>query len=463
MIAQLAIEPWLIDSRQAQVRAAIALPDDEEIVMSRVVAASQSRGQTTIALGALTASLQALLTALSIVGVEHNWDEQLQKLTVVGMGLDRFVAPTSAIDIRGELAVAGLLVGLSISRPCAVELWVDAVVCDTLVPVLEPHHNIRVQELDPSNEAAGRSMVLEPRQLEGRPEGVCCRDFGLFSWVKQAVLLAGLRAGTPTIFEEDLATPDHLERALLRSGAPIEGHGSGIILHPPRDADALAPQVYEKIGSLGLVLPVVVAALASPHGELVFRDVSVNPTRAHVVPLLRSLGLDVRAIPEGDRQGEPIGQIRLAWGKESAFSSRLPKDVTISGETALRLGDGLLSFTVLAASVAGNWHFSDYLPQGRGGDARIKGRVFGLLRSAGAQVDETESGFVVQGRSGALNSVIVTSGGDPRLVLLATALALRANAPSQIDDVECLRQCFGKWVGTLKAIGAKITVKYEQA
>src|SRR5690606_31107801 len=152
---------------------------------------------------------------------------------------------------------------------------------------------------------------------------------------------------------------------------------------------------------------------------------------------------------------------RVLFRSESVFSSQLPKDVTISGETALRLGDGLLSFTVLAASVAGHWRFSDYLPQGRGGDVRIKGRVFGLLRSAGAQVDETESGFVVQGRSGTLNSMIVTSGGDPRLVLLATALALRANAPSQIDDVECLRQCFGKWVGTLKAIGATITVKYE--
>lgn len=472
MIAQLIVEPWLARSdsvqnsgdaaqQHATLRAALVLPDDEEIAMSRVVAVSQSRGRSTLALGALTSSLQALLAALALIGVEHNWDKSTQKLTIVGLGLDGFVAPTSAIDVRGELAVAGLLVGLCVSRSCPVELWVDSLVSEVLVPVLAPHHDITVINLDSVGETAGKCLVLGARDLAERPEGVCCRDFGLFSWVKQAVLLAGLRACTPTMFEEDWATPDHLERALLRAGAPIEGHGSGIILHPPRDADALAPQVYERVGSIALTLPLLVAALASPHGELVMRDVSVNPTRTHSVALLRSLGLDARTIPEGERQGEPIGQVRVAWGTASPFSASLPKDFALSGETAVRLGEGLLYLTVLAAGVPGAWHFSDYLAHDRGGDRRIIGRVHGLLRSAGAQIEETETGFVVHGRNETLHSVITTSGGDPRLVFLATALALRAGVPSQIDDVECLRQIFGKWVGTLKALGAKITVRYE--
>ncbi len=58
-----------------------------------------------------------------------------------------------------------------------------------------------------------------------------------------------------------------------------------------------------------------------------------------------------------------------------------------------------------------------------------------------------------------LRPLQVTTGGDYRLALLATILALGSDQASIIDDVECLRQGFPRWVGTLRAVGVQLEVK----
>ncbi|HXS19421.1 MAG TPA: hypothetical protein VN764_19620, partial [Polyangiaceae bacterium] len=81
-------------------------------------------------------------------------------------------------------------------------------------------------------------------------------------------------------------------------------------------------------------------------------------------------------------------------------------------------------------------------------------------RSSGAVVENRgDSGWHIQGRPDGLLPLTVTSGGDARLVLVATALALRGRAKSVIDDVECLRGTYPKWIGTLRALGVKLEIR----
>ena len=87
----------------------------------------------------------------------------------------------------------------------------------------------------------------------------------------------------------------------------------------------------------------------------------------------------------------------------------------------------------------------------------------GLLRSSGATAEDGgDSGWRIHGRASGLLPLTVTSGGDARLVLVASALALRAGTSSVIDDVECLRGTYPKWIGTLRALGAKVEVRDAQ-
>jgi 3-phosphoshikimate 1-carboxyvinyltransferase len=86
----------------------------------------------------------------------------------------------------------------------------------------------------------------------------------------------------------------------------------------------------------------------------------------------------------------------------------------------------------------------------------------GYLRSFGLQAEATESGFWVEGKGQRpLRPTRVTTGGDPRLAVLGSMLALCAESNSVIDDVETLSVLFPKFLGTLRALGARMEVTGE--
>lgn len=70
-----------------------------------------------------------------------------------------------------------------------------------------------------------------------------------------------------------------------------------------------------------------------------------------------------------------------------------------------------------------------------------------------------ESGFLfVPRREPKFRPIVTTTGGDGRLAVFATLVALGAGEPSEIDDVDCLRHLFPRWPGTLRALGARVEV-----
>ena len=470
MVAQLIVQPWHFRAENERnqnaapagpVRAAVSVPDDAEIAMARIAVASLSRGSSRLHLKFIAVEVGALLAGLERLGVSSHWDEAAGELSIQGAGLDGIRDPGQVLDVRGAAAAAALLIGISVARPFDVGLLVDPVVATLLLPCLDDTC-WEIEEVHSESEPGVLVRLLARTVEQDRPVGPSLRLNGLFSWVKQGVLLAGLRAASPTLLEEELATADHMERALLRARAPLSAEGTHIELHPPRDSDALAPQTYRHVGSPELALAVFCAANAAEAGELSFRDVSLNPLRTAMVPLLRGLGVDARATPEGDREGEPIGRLTFSWTRKGAPGSAHVRSAAVAGETSIHLGDGVLYLFALAADSAKPWEIADFLPRARGADARVWARALGLLRSAGARVSETDQGCAISADGRPLRPLFPTSGGDGRLVLLATALALRGAGPSRIDDVDCLRGIFPRWVGTLRALGAKVTIEDER-
>lgn len=469
MVAQLVVSPWLTQTddpeKNAGVRAALVVPDDEEILLARVALASQCVGTTRLALGFLPRSAEVLLRALDAFGVRHSWEPESGQLLVVGAGLGQWAAPEHALDVRGEAAVAALLLGMCVSRNHVIELWVGQTVADLLVPLLSQCHTIERSETP--DRLGGQALRLLPRAPDSpRAAGIEVRDLGAFPWVKQAVLLAGLRAGSRSVFEEQFASADHLERALLHVRAPLDAHGTCLTLHPPKNVDALRAESYEQVGSIDAGLAVLAAALAAPRGELGLLHVGLNPTRTQIFSLLRGIGLDVRVTFEGARQGEPVGRVVIGWDRQQRGHvdwGNGGRGGAVHGETSLALGDSQLYLAALAAGSSEAWTFSDHVSKVKDLDERVWARVVGLLRSSGATAEDGgDSGWRIHGRASGLLPLTVTSGGDARLVLVASALALRAGTSSVIDDVECLRGTYPKWIGTLRALGAKVEVRDAQ-
>src|SRR5690606_37609006 len=137
----------------------------------------------------------------------------------------------------------------------------------------------------------------------------------------------------------------------------------------------------------------------------------------------------------------------------------LLRGFAVSGENAARLGDSAIILFGLAARARGNSHFSDLVARARGADPRIWTRALAFLSAAGVKHSVNSDGIVIEGRDHELlEPLTVTTGGDARLALLATVLALGAKGPSVIDDVDCLALDFPRFVGSLRALGAQIEV-----
>ncbi len=80
----------------------------------------------------------------------------------------------------------------------------------------------------------------------------------------------------------------------------------------------------------------------------------------------------------------------------------------------------------------------------------------GVLRAFGVKCEELPDGLVIEGTDAPLASAEIASKGDHRIAMTACVLALLARGPSKITDCDCIATSFPRFVGTLRALGARI-------
>lgn len=438
VISQLIVHPQL-----TPLRGSVPIPQDEQVLLPRLALAVLSRGKSRFQGGAQARATRVFLDSLSNFGVQVERDAD--EIVLHGTGFSGLSRADRILDLRGEAQSAALLCGLLAGRAFESALLVDQVLGETLLPLL-----VELGLAESELVEGGFRVVLLAR--EERSSGLELSTTGLFPWVKQAILLLGLRANSPTVVEEQIASPDHLERALFRARIPIEIVGAQVTVHPPRDEDALAPMSWEAVGSMELLAYLGALAVLIPGSEIGVRGAGTNPTRSSFFSLSRLLGAQVGFSPKGDRQGEP-------WG-DYVFSGGKLRPAELSGEAMIRLGDGALPLSVLLGRTPGDSFLADLVSSGRAADPRIFQKLLGYLRSAGIEGVAEEFGIRLRGRTLARSPALrVTTGGDPRLALVGTLLGLVAEDVSVIDDVECLREMFPRWIGTLRALGARLEVR----
>ncbi len=137
--------------------------------------------------------------------------------------------------------------------------------------------------------------------------------------VKSAILLAGLRADGRTTVRESIATRDHTERMLRARGVPVErGAGPDGAVTWTVQGGTGVQAVDERVpGDVSAAAFWLVAGSIHPDAELTLRDVGVNPTRRHVIDVLRRMGADIAERrtdahadrPTDDGVGEPLADL----------------------------------------------------------------------------------------------------------------------------------------------------------
>jgi 3-phosphoshikimate 1-carboxyvinyltransferase len=178
--------------------------------------------------------------------------------------------------------------------------------------VLEP---LRAMGVEATGAPGERGETAPLRIVGGTLKGGEWRSKTPSAQVKSCVLIAGLAASGSTTYIESVATRDHSERMLAARGATInrtQGEDGSWSIRVQGEAELRAiPQVHVP-GDPSSAAFWLVAASLHPDADLTIRGVSLNPTRRHVIEILRRMGASIEETPgPDDGSGEPVGDLRV--------------------------------------------------------------------------------------------------------------------------------------------------------
>jgi 3-phosphoshikimate 1-carboxyvinyltransferase len=283
-----------------------------------------------------------------------------------------------------------------------------------------------------------------PVRIEGRPlHGAEIVLDVPSAQVKSAILLAGVEATGTTTLREPVATRDHTERALEALGAPIRRTDGFVSLERFRHGgfEASVP------GDLSSAVYAIVAA-AVTGGEVSIEGVGLNPSRRHVLDVLRRMGVRIDEEVEGTSLGEPFGRVVARAG------DLRPVRVE-AGELPL-VHDEVPALAALAAYAPGDSWFLG------GGELRVKesdrlATIVEGIRALGGLAGVEGDDLVVGG--GGLQGGTAASRGDHRIAMALAVAALGARGPVEVVEAEAADVSFPGFATALASMGARVETR----
>jgi 3-phosphoshikimate 1-carboxyvinyltransferase len=379
-------------------------------------------------------------------------DEATGELRVTGTGLYGLKAPKDALDCGNSGTTMRLLTGLLSAQAFASKLVGDASL--TRRPMLRVVGPLRSRGaiIEGAPHPTKADEVLAPLSIGPLPHGTYLKSLEYESpvasaQVKSAILLSGLFAHGTTWFKEPTLSRDHTERMLHAMNVPLRTVGTMIELDPSGWDGKLPAFDIEIPGDVSAAAFLLVAAQISPGSRVTVRGVGVNPTRTGLFDIARQMGAGLGVAPQGEQGGEPIAEI-TAWHQAMRGAS-------IGGEVVSRAIDEIPIACALAARASGTTSIRD------AEELRVKesdriATMAKVLRAFGVTCDERPDGLLIEGREGPLTPAEVDSRGDHRIAMTAAVLALGARGPTKITDCDCIATSFPRFIGTLRALGARI-------
>ena len=326
---------------------------------------------------------------------------------VRGGGFEGLSEPGAVIDCGNSGTSIRLLAGILAGRPFHSVLTGDSSIARRpMGRVVDP---LRLMGARIDGRDGGR---LAPLSIRGGDLRGMRHELPVASaQVKTALLLAGLQASGATEVTEPALSRDHTERLLPAMGATLEAIPGGVRVER---VAGLTPIELAIPGDPSAAAFFVVGACITPGSDLVVTDVCLNPTRIGFVDVLRRMGAAVEVVVKEERGGEPVGDIRAAYGPLQA--------TTMAGDEIPRVIDEIPALAVAAAFAAGTTEVAD------AAELRVKesdriGTVAQELSQLGIAVEAKADGLVITG--GAPHGGLLKSHGDHRI---AMAAAIAANA-----------------------------------
>ena len=241
--------------------------------------------------------------------------------------------------------------------------------------------------------------------------------------VKSCVLFAGLFAEGETSVTEPIRTRDHTEVALGAFGVEVQREGNRARIRGGQKLLGIEALVPGDISSAAFFL---CAAALFPGSQLIMNSLLMNPTRARLLDVLASMGLQISVTQLEEKHGELVGTVQAEGGSL--------KGITISGSDSAALIDEIPVLAAIAPYTEEGVEIRDAR------ELRVKesdriASIATCLRAMGAEVEEREDGLKIPGRQ-KLHGAEIDSFGDHRIAMAFAVAALRAKGETVIHRAD---------------------------
>jgi 3-phosphoshikimate 1-carboxyvinyltransferase len=413
-------------------RGRIRVPGDKSISHRSVMLGALAVGETRIT--GLLEGEDVMATAAAVRALGATVERRGGEWSVHGVGVGSLLQPQAALEMGNSGTSTRLLMGLIASHAITAAFTGDASLSRRpMGRVIEPLSRIGAS-FTPS--PGGRL----PLMMTGAsvPVPIEYRLPVASAQVKSAVLLAGLNTAGITTVIEPVPTRDHSERMLRGFGAEleIEEFGGERIIRLRGEAD-LRPQAIEVPGDPSSAAFFLVAASLIEGSDLVVENVGLNPTRAGLVEVLRQMGANIDELNGREVGGEPVADLRV---RHAALTG-----IEVDPSLAPSMID---EFPILfvAAALARGRTTTRGLEELRVKESDRLAAMATALTAAGARVEETPDGLVIDGTGGeplrGTSISRVETHLDHRIAMAMAVAGLASKDGVEIDDTRPIATSF---------------------
>ncbi|ABN53018.1 MAG TPA: 3-phosphoshikimate 1-carboxyvinyltransferase [Hungateiclostridium thermocellum] len=422
----------LIEQRDS-LRGEINIPGDKSISHRAILFGSLAKGTTEIE-GLMMG--EDCLSTIDCFRKMHVSIEILpNKVKIHGNGLYGLKPPSAPLNAGRSGTALRLLLGVLSGQPFSSVLTRnEAVLRKPVGKVVAP---LRQMGANITGRENGNicPLSIQPAKLTGKTHHVSILD----TYIKSPLLIAGLYADGETTVIEEVKSRDHSELMLNYFGADIKVNGLEVT---SRRVENLYAQHIQVPGDISIAAYFITAGLIVPNSDIVIKNVGINPTRAGILDVYKSMGAKIEILNERVVSNEKVADIRVV-------SSPL-NGTTIERSMIPRLIDEIPIITV-AASVAKGTTTITGLKGFKTKESGKLSRMIAELSKLGATLHETEDGVIIEGKEH-LKGTVVEGHNDAAIAMSLCVAGLVAENETNIRKTQVLDIAYPDFITVLNKL-----------
>ncbi|HHY26815.1 MAG TPA: 3-phosphoshikimate 1-carboxyvinyltransferase [Desulfitobacterium dehalogenans] len=416
-----------------RIQGEIEVPGDKSISHRAALFGGMAQGETHLTNFLLGQDCLNTLECLKTLGVE--WERRDKEVWIRGGGIENWNEPQDILDVGNSGTTIRLLLGVLAGCPFSVTLTGDSSIRS------RPMGRVTLPLQEMGARILGRQEgKYAPLTIQGgHLRGIQFNSPVPSAQIKSAVLLAGLRAEGETRVTEPFLSRDHTERMLRGFGVDLKSEGYTARV---KGGAILSGREVAVPGDISSAAFFLVLGTIIPQGELLIKNVGINPTRTGILDALWQMGADIQVEEEREECGEPRANLRVRPTQLHG--------IEIQGEMIPKLIDEIPVLAVAASLAQGETIIRDAAELRVKETDRIQTVVQGL-QDLGATIQELPDGLRIQGVK-SLRGGAAQSHGDHRLAMAWVVAGLLSEEGVSLEGIEAAEVSFPNFLDLIHEI-----------